>query len=165
MARMDGTAITEFDGLAGPHEGTVFITSEPQSICAAHAAVDPQRSTHIITLLRRIDPASLPSAAPPAPPPEAVTAPAPVAEPSPPKSTPADEALKMYPWAHNIAIPDASFNPARSTNGGVEGIKAKYNIPQGTALAPLVPIQATAETSKRKEIFSSKAMFTSSGLR
>ena len=56
----------------GPIGDTLLITSEPQSVMAAAAAIDPTADEHIIHVLRQIDPNSVSmspplSAAPPSP--------------------------------------------------------------------------------------------------
>ena len=161
---IDGTQITEFSGEDGPIAGTVLITSEPQSIMAAGHALDPNRATHSVTLLRGPSPAEqqmieaelqhqqaqsqqLQQAPPPQP-----SAPPP--QPSAGSIGSTANPLEHYPWATEIDTP-AGIDGAGG-KGGSGGIKTKYNLPYGTALPPMQQIVKSHEATMRKTMFSGR---------
>ena len=162
ITAIDGTVITEFEMQPGPIGDTLLITSEPQSVMAAAAAIDPTADEHIIHVLRQIDPNSVSmspplSAAPPSPtrqprPPLQMQPPQPPQPPPPPPQpvaqktaqfvSPQEELESHYPWAVE-AIADNSK--------GEGHLKGKYNLPSGTALPPMTgPLQRTHDAAMRK---------------
>ena len=150
---VDGTRVTHFEGQEGPVEGTVMVTSEPESLMGAQHAIDPSRTAHTLTLLREIDPASVQwlegqrsSMMPPQEQPVGMP-PAPVASASTVASAnPHDH----YPWATDIVVPDATCGAGT----GADRFKSKYNLPSGVALPPMQHIQSTHETTMRKTYLS-----------
>ena len=54
IIEIDGQQVTEFDGQPGPVDGTVLVTSEPQSTMGAHAAL-AEGESHTFRLLRRVE--------------------------------------------------------------------------------------------------------------
>jgi len=119
ILELDGTLITECDKQPGPVDGTLLVTSEPQSIHGAHAALDPLANPHRFMVLRLTDPESI-TASPP------VSAAAaqqyePPRQPSAPPPQPATSAAQPQPydWETQIAVPDAAGQPV---------VKNKYNI-------------------------------------
>ena len=147
IVAIDATKITEFDHQPGPVEGTLVITSEPQSVMGAHAAVDPNLEAHVFTLLREVDTKSIKlpgqpdlmqqeAEEVPSPPPPAVV-------------DPTANPLEHYPWATEITVPDATF-------GAAGAVKTKYNLPFGSMLPPMQHVQASHEATMRKNMFSSK---------
>ena len=148
IVAIDATKITDFEHEPGPVEGTLVITSEPQAVMGAHAALDPDRINHVFTLLREVDTKSirLPGQ------PDVMQQEAADEAPSPPPPAvidPTANPLEHYPWATEITVPDATF-------GTAGGVKTKYNLPYGSALPPMQHVQASHEATMRKTMFSSK---------
>ena len=154
IVAIDGTRITQFEMRDGPREGTIIMTCEPEASMGAQAAVDPNASFHSLTLLRELNPAVFGKPVSP-PQVEQIIQPPPSAtpslqqQPSRAQPSPPSNPLEHYPWATEIQLPDATFG---ATMG--ESIKAKYNLPFGTALPPMQTISKTADAYERKKMFS-----------
>ena len=154
---IDEQIITDFQWSAGPEEGTMIVAvNSPNSVVAASAAINPARPAHVFQVLRPIfeqQEAAVP------PPQQQYVPPPPMAEPpqyhqaqySPPPSEPPQEnPLAHYPWATHISTSN-------------DGLKAKYNIKQGTTLVPMPDVRASFESKGRKEAaFASADAFATS---
>ena len=112
-----------------------------RAVLGAQDAFNPASDTHVFRILRpgnqmaaSPQPVQLPHQEQP-PAQMAVTQPAPTATP-----VSSDDPLAHYPWA-------TAFETAEGQ------IKSRYNMPQGTMLAPMVQLQPTLTTTKRKEAF------------